>query len=49
MLALLVVPCLLVALITMVIDLWWGRRLRAEFGHRMGLADEAQRWLDGQR
>lgn len=47
-LALLVVPGLLVAIITMVIDLWMGRRLRSEFGHRMGIADEAQRWLDRQ-
>jgi hypothetical protein len=47
-LALLVVPGLLVAGITLVIDLYNGRRLRSEFGQATSLAEEAQRWLDGQ-
>jgi hypothetical protein len=47
-LALLLVPGLLVAGVTLVIDLYNGRRLRSEFGQAATLSDEAQRWLDGQ-
>jgi hypothetical protein len=53
-LALLFVPGLVVAGTTLLIDVVLGRRLRADFAHGMGgfrpsgIADEAQRWLDGQ-
>ena len=54
MLALLALPGVLVAGITLTIDVWLGRRLREQFAtepavYRLSdIADEAQRWLDAQ-
>jgi hypothetical protein len=49
-LALLVVPGLVVAGTTLLIDLWGRRAQRAaDFAYGTSIAEEAQRWLDAQR